>query len=73
MVKREGIVQVTLRLPESLDKEIREVAKTLFMDNKTGVADFSKAIRFLTQLGLMVNKRINEQLIREIIDTLEIE
>jgi len=52
---KEKTEHVTLRLPESLDKQILTFAREYFN------GDYSKAVRYLCQTGLIVAKRLERE------------
>lgn len=60
---KEKTKRIWVYMPEHLDKQILRLAQTHFNN------DYSKTIRFLCQLGLLINKRLDGKLMREVLET----
>ena len=55
---KEKTERVSIRIPQSLDKQILIIAQKHFNN------DYSKAVRFLCQLALVLYDRLGEDLIK---------
>jgi len=63
-MKKQKTKQLTIRIPEYLDKQIHEMAQ-LYFNN-----DYSKAVRFLCQLALIMSERLDGDFIRSFLERL---
>ena len=53
--------RVTIRIPSHLDKQIQKFAREYYPTVIGG--DYSKAVRFLCQMGLIVSNRLDKETI----------
>ena len=55
--------QVGIRIPEDLDKKIREFALEWFTDSQNPRGNYSRSLRFLVDLGILISKRLDKETI----------
>ena len=62
MVTKESNKKRSIRLPETMDKEIYTFSISHFK------RDYSKALRFLVQLGLIAQERMDTEILNDIVN-----
>lgn len=60
---KEKTERVSIRVPQSLDKQILIIAQKHFSTKENPNGDYSKAIRFLCQLALVLYDRLDGKII----------